>query len=202
MKITEIKERFISKIHKGNSCWTWKGQIYPSGYGSFWYNRKNVLAHRVSWMIFHGEIPENLCVCHTCDNPSCVNPNHLFLGTNKENTKDMIDKNRMHKQQKLLDLSQESKVIQMYKNNIPQREIANLFNISQRTIGKYIHKYLPKKSMKGEENNLSILTEKQVFEIRKMYVPYKISYKKISRKYGVNVSTIERIIRGKTWKHI
>lgn len=92
------KERFDAKWRPVGECWEWTAQHRQKGfpYGKFWYEGKVQMAHRVSWLMAHpGEpIPANHYVLHSCDNPSCVNPAHLFLGTPKDNTQDMIAKGR------------------------------------------------------------------------------------------------------------
>jgi hypothetical protein len=80
-------------IKKTNSCWLWIGCKNKQGYGRFWLGR-NEGAHRASWLLFVGRIPKNMQVLHRCDNPGCVNPEHLFLGTQKDNVQDMIKKRR------------------------------------------------------------------------------------------------------------
>lgn len=92
-KMKIIAERFWDKVDKSggeNACWNWTAAKLPHGYGKL----QSMLSHRASWKIHFGEIPSGLLVCHKCDNPSCVNPNHLFLGTHKQNTQDMVKKGR------------------------------------------------------------------------------------------------------------
>ena len=100
-KVMTIKERFWSKTkvsdrHEwgGTKCIDWTAYRKPDGYGSFSIKTKPFRAHRVAFEWANGEIPEGLCVCHRCDRPSCVNPDHLFLGTSKENAEDMTIKGR------------------------------------------------------------------------------------------------------------
>ena len=92
----EIKN-FWKKVHKTESCWLWIGGKFDSGYGLYKVQSLTMRAHRVSWMVNVGPIPQGMCVCHDCpggDNPLCVRPDHLWIGTSPENTKDKMNKGR------------------------------------------------------------------------------------------------------------
>jgi len=92
----EAMERFFKKVEKTESCWLWTAAIRgKSGYGAIKVDGKTIDAHRLSYQIHKGEIPNGMYVCHSCDNRKCVNPDHLFLGTAKDNWQDGFDKNRI-----------------------------------------------------------------------------------------------------------
>lgn len=92
-----LESRFWSKVRKGEGCWEWTGYCFHGlGYGMIRRPGDNgrLLTHRVSWEMAYGAIPAGLLVCHRCDNRKCVRPDHLFLGTHKDNTRDMVSKGR------------------------------------------------------------------------------------------------------------
>lgn len=93
-----IQARFWAKVKKGEGCWLWTASLRNKGYGAFAYrlNRRVIQdrAHRFSWLLAFGPVPDGLFVLHRCDTPACVRPDHLFLGTNADNVRDMMAKGR------------------------------------------------------------------------------------------------------------
>lgn len=89
-----LADRFWKKVVKTKKCWKWIGSKAHRGYGKIALNGKFLPAPRASWLLHNGEIPGGLFVLHKCDNPECTNPEHLFLGTQKDNMRDMLKKNR------------------------------------------------------------------------------------------------------------
>ena len=95
-----MEERFWQKVRKGPGCWEWTSARLPSGYGLISWRGTEHYAHRVSWMIHHGEVPAGMYVLHRCDNPPCVNPDHLYPGDAADNMRDCISRgrrNHLHK---------------------------------------------------------------------------------------------------------
>lgn len=90
-----IKCRLLFGIKKQDGCWIWQGSKSSSFYGKVRINGKTFSTHRASYFVFNGDIPEGLWVCHKCDTPLCINPEHLFLGTASENRRDAMSKNRL-----------------------------------------------------------------------------------------------------------
>lgn len=89
----EFAERFWSQVRKSEGCWEWMGTRDPSGYGLTYFGAA-LKAYRVAWELTHGPIPAGLHVCHACDNPPCCRPDHLWLGTHRDNMDDMVAKGR------------------------------------------------------------------------------------------------------------
>lgn len=98
--LTPLSGRFWGKVDKSGECWVWVAGKSSQGYGQIAAGRrgsKMLKAHRVSWELHFGEIPDGVCVLHKCDNPACVRPGHLFLGTQQDNVTDMMQKGRQGK---------------------------------------------------------------------------------------------------------
>jgi hypothetical protein len=127
-------DRIGSQYHVNptTGCWEWSGSKDKDGYGKIHARENGILvrfsAHRLSYMLHNGDIPEGLWVLHKCDNPSCINPDHLFLGSVKDNVRDMNGKGR-HRKEKLT----EPEVMEMYRshqNGVSAYQIAAKFGIS------------------------------------------------------------------------
>lgn len=160
-----MEQRFWAKVTVSDptSCWTWAASKNRDGYGWFRIGAQNKLAHRVSWVLHNGEIPGGLWVLHRCDNPSCVNPTHLFLGDVQANVDDSIEKGRrshlvispkcrhagtnhwtrQHPERRLvgernpnskLNDDQVGQIRTALERGDSQRTIAERFNISQQTV--------------------------------------------------------------------
>jgi hypothetical protein len=150
MERQEVIERFWNKVEKTDSCWTWQGAKTRGGYGMFptAKNHKlydNYYVHRISYYLANGDFDARLRVCHRCDNPSCVNPDHLFLGTQSENMRDMFSKGRDNVQAKIVrgEKHGQSKLNwdivrairkEYAEGNISQGKLAKRYGVNQTTI--------------------------------------------------------------------
>lgn len=135
-------ERFWNRVNKGseNECWIWTGYLNSDGYGRAKRHGKADGVHRISWELSNGKVPEPLQVLHKCDNPRCVNPKHLFLGTPADNVIDCISKNRRryangetHHKARLSD-SEILEIHRLYKSGIPTLDIAKQFGVNRNWI--------------------------------------------------------------------
>jgi hypothetical protein len=134
------REIILLRSDKTEKCWFWTGLKTWDGYGVMGIGRRQYRAHRISYEVFHGIQADGFSVCHRCDNPICVNPDHLFLGSPKDNTQDMIQKGRkflmideQHPNTKIT--HQNRRLIISRRNNGEKlTEIANDYNVSFQTI--------------------------------------------------------------------
>jgi hypothetical protein len=100
-ELRPVEDRFWEKVDKTDGCWLWNAYTLYNGYGRFSINKKTEYSHRVSWFLEHGEWPNGKHVTHTCDNPTCVRPDHLMLGTVADNMADRNAKKRQYNHDKL-----------------------------------------------------------------------------------------------------
>ena len=147
METDQIVARFMSHVSSEpeSGCLLWTGGLtgtHKWGYGRFRLNRDTkISAHRLSWLLWRGDIPEGMLVLHTCDKPTCVNPQHLFLGTHKDNRQDCIRKGRTnlptgcdHYLSKLT--PDDVQEIRKLRGVVSQRELARRYNMSYINLGK------------------------------------------------------------------
>lgn len=151
-KVTDpfVLARFFREVQfpvDKDGCWEWVGIENSNGYGRFSYKDSHRLAHRFSYLVFFGEVPSGMMVCHECDNRKCVNPSHLWLGTQSENLKDAASKGRMFRPDtrgekngnRKLDWRKVKTIRGMYSQGLRKSQIAQLFRVSPSTVGNIIN---------------------------------------------------------------
>lgn len=152
MLSVELIEKFWnnSRINTAdpNVCWEWNNKRRPAGYGMFYFRGKWFSAHRISFQIVKGDIPDGLFVCHSCDNKSCINPAHLFLGTNRDNILDAVKKGihgkNLHRGTRhYRSLVQETDIIlirRLAAKRFSHGQIADLFDMTRRNVTKIVNR--------------------------------------------------------------
>lgn len=209
ISLLEKFETYVIK-NSGDQCWSWKGHTAHGGYGMTSNNNKGLRAHRASWIIHYGEIPEGLFVLHHCDNPICSNPKHLFLGTAKDNMQDCKSKGRNrhipHPGEKNATSKLTNEIVneirKLAEQGIRSSEIAKKFNISHRHINR-IEKSDAWAHLPSEYSLISHtkLNKEKVFKIREL-LNSNCFYSTIAKMFNVSKTTISHIKRGKTWSHV
>ena len=141
---SELTARFWKKVNKdgpvhprlGTKCWLWTGSVHKDGYGTLSYKRTNVLAHRVSYELANGHVPEGQVIRHACDVPACVNPAHLIRGTQQDNIRDMCDRGRRATTQgsnngrAVLNDAKVIKICKLLDSGVSRKEIRVRFNVT------------------------------------------------------------------------
>ena len=159
-------------------CWIWIGANNIRRYGSLKFEGKNIKAHRASWLAYRGEIPNDLHVLHTCDIPECVNPDHLFLGTARDNMQDKENKKR----------GNHATGLRNARYTHPER--------TSRGDNHYARRFPELK--RGERNGRAKLTQQDALAIRASTQ----SHAALGRLYGVTKTTIRGIKTRRLWSHI
>lgn len=144
-----LNARFWSNVNKSGTCWIWTLGCFSSGYGRFTFDKKTYRAHRIAYFLTNGNIPDGYLICHKCDNPKCVNPSHLFAGTSKENTRDMIEKCRLNRSRG------DSKGI-TYRKESKTWRVRKMVNYKNYLIGEFKYKWEAIKALHEFKNSIDI----------------------------------------------
>ncbi len=180
---TDVKEgarkRFWSKVDARGKleCWPWLAGTDKGNYGLFWLNGRNMRASKVAYAISNGDVRRGLCICHTCDNPICVNPNHLKCWTNLRNRRDSCAKGRQASGRRHGTYLHPERILRG--DNHPM----------------HLH---PESVPRGERNGCAKLTADQVLEIRRMPGPPS----RIARIFGISRRHAANLRAGRFWRHI
>ena len=203
-------DRFWGKVDiKGkDDCWNWTAGKKSGGYGAYYCGYMEE-AHRFSYMLAFGGIPNGLCVCHACDNTLCCNPNHLWAGTRNANNLDRDRKGRQiahlgekHGMAKLKD-EQVLKIRELYKTgSYTYQQLSELFNVGITMVGYIVSgshwKHLPNQN--NEYRQGKKLDRQTASMIRELYDTGKYSHQQLGDKFGVSKTMAGLIIRGRFWK--
>lgn len=184
-------EKIMSRIEKTPSCWIWRGTHDKSGYGTFHHQDKTYKAHRVVYTLLVGEIPQGKLLLHSCDNPSCVNPQHLQPGSAQDNMEDMMKKGRHRSPQErrpIKKLSPEERRAILQDNHRSNKVLAKEFGVSIPTIRR-VKGSRPVKLSPIELTPPKGLTQEQKLEIKLSHKPTG----ELAREFGVSNQTIRRI---------
>ncbi|WP_223643966.1 HNH endonuclease [Corallococcus sp. EGB] len=189
-KRRNIAERFWEKVRKGEGCWEWT-LAHLRGYGVFTANGKHLRAHRVAWELTNGPIPEGVLVCHHCDNPGCVRPDHLFLGSNADNNADRDSKGRQARGAKVVPRTL-PRGDEHWTRRQPDRLQRGDANPSRR---------LREKLKRGESHPNAKLTREVVLEIRAAHAEGVLA-KALAERFGVSRHLIYRVVKKTLWAHV
>lgn len=176
-----LRAFLLSKVEIVGTCWLWTGGLDHSGYGRFHADGTTHSAHRWSYIVHKGDIPPGNLACHNCpggDNRRCINPDHLFVGTHKDNMQDAKAKGRI--------ATGERSGMRLHPESIAQGD-------------KRGHRTHPERIRRGERHGLAKLTENDVREIRRLYAAGGQSYARLAARFGVQDAAVRRILVGETW---
>lgn len=212
-------------------CWVWTGSLGPRKsschYGTTMVKRKTVRAHRVSWCLANGDVPDGLCVLHHCDNTRCVRPSHLFLGTPTDNMMDKCAKGRQSRGKDVaaknpakgehngfarLTVEQVEGILRDRAAGLRLEDIAKKVNVTTTQVSRicrrvyWRHVSVPdgvriRENLKGANNPASKLTDAMVRIIREEYASGTTGAE-LARRFGITKTCVGNLLRHRTWKHV
>lgn len=180
-RIVEMVQ-FFQRVNVGcvDDCWIWTMAKNKQGYGVAYFRKEVRLAHRVSFKLVVGEIPDGLFVLHRCDNPPCCNPAHLWLGTHDDNMADAASKGRS--------VQGDRHWSRMFPERVPRGELA----------GPALH---PERISRGERHYQAKINDEIVEEIKQLYIGGEYQ-RDIAKRVGINQSQVSRIVNDKAWQPV
>jgi IS30 family transposase len=209
----QIKERIESHIVSKNGCWLTDVKIDVNGRPRLSFNNKSLIFARVVYEVYKGDFPKNLFICHTCDNPLCVNPDHLYVGTSTDNGRNKKRRNRQAKGSKIgmskLTEDQVTKIKELLlEGQLSFRQIAEMFGVTSGTIGvinkgkSWNHVNVSNSTIVSDRSKKNFkLDEEKVRRIKEL-INEGMSSTQISKQFGVSGSAISEIKNNKSWTHV
>lgn len=208
-----LVDRLMDKVlgEPNSGCWLWMGYILPDGYGRIWGGKdigRNLGTHQAAYTVFVGPIPPGMFVCHKCDTPACIRPDHLFLGTCQDNANDMVSKKR-HKFGSRIARTNltEQQVSDILSDLRSYPEIAKDYGVTEDVIcriqigrsWKHVDgTRIRRGQVRGTRAHAAKLTESDIPLIRSDTRPLL----QIAKAYGVSWTAIKAIKSGKSWRHV
>lgn len=190
MKKIEIRQKLLASIEedKESGCWVWKKFRNRDGYGMMRIGGKKGFVervHRLSAFVFmEFDLESGLCVLHSCDNPACINPDHLFIGTQQDNVRDMVEKGR----NKALSGKDHPWYGRHHSENAKRKISAALYGRQGSNV--------------GSRNGMAKLTEEDVKKIRRLHASGRYYHRELAEMFGVSRATIGAVLSGRLWNHV